>query len=139
MDLRESISSQTDVALSIAKHLFSKEANGNNLVFSPLSVHVVLSIVAAGSKGPTRNQLLSFLRSKSTDHLNSFASQLVAVVLSDGSPAGGPRLSFADGVWVDQSLSLKPSFKQLVNNDYKAALASVDFQTKVKSPSFSLQ
>ncbi|KAK7310876.1 hypothetical protein RJT34_08650 [Clitoria ternatea] len=130
MDLRESISNQTDVALTIAKHLFTKEASGNNLVFSPLSVHVVLSIIAAASKGPTRDQLLSFLRSKSTDHLNSFASQLVAVVLSDGAPAGGPRLSFADGVWVEQSLSLQSSFKQLVETNYKATLASVDFQTK---------
>ncbi|KAK7410012.1 hypothetical protein VNO78_00474 [Psophocarpus tetragonolobus] len=130
MDLLDSISNQTDVALSLTKHLLSKEAADKNLVFSPLSLHVVLSIIAAGSKGPTLDQLLSFLRSKSTDHLNSFASQLVAVVLSDAAPAGGPRLSFADGVWVDQSLSLLPSFTQLVNADYKATLASVDFQTR---------
>ncbi|TKY75106.1 Serpin-ZX protein [Spatholobus suberectus] len=130
MDLRESIRNQTDVALRITKLLLSKEARDKNLVFSPLSLHVVLSIIAAGSKGPTLDQLLSFLRSKSTDHLNSFASQLVSVVLSDGTPAGGPRLSFADGLWVEQSLCLLPSFKQLVNSDYKATLASVDFQTK---------
>lgn len=130
MDLRESISNLSDVALSITKHLFSKEPSDKNVVFSPLSLHVVLSIIAAGSKGPTRDELLTFLRSKSTDHLNSFASQLVAVVLSDGAPAGGPRVSFADGVWVEQSLSLLPSFKELVTTDYEATLASVDFQNK---------
>lgn len=130
MDLRESISNQTDVALSITKPLLSKEGREKNVVFSPLSLHVVLSIIAAGSKGHTLDQLLSFLRSKSNDHLNSFASQLVAVVLSDAAPAGGPRLSFANGVWVEQSLSPLPSFKQLVTTDYKATLASVDFQTK---------
>lgn len=130
MDLRESISNLSDVALSITKHLFSKEPSDKNVVFSPLSLHVVLSIIAAGSKGPTLDELLTFLRSKSTDHLNSFASQLVAVVLSDGAPAGGPRVSFADGVWVEQSLSLLPSFKELVTTDYEATLASVDFQNK---------
>ncbi|MED6192796.1 hypothetical protein PIB30_013427 [Stylosanthes scabra] len=130
MDVRQSIANQTEVAFTIANHLLSKHAAGNNLVFSPLSLHLVLSIVAAGSKSPTRDQLLSFLRSNSTDHLNSFASQLVSVVLSDAAPAGGPRLSFASGAWVDESLSLKPSFKQLVNNDYKAVLASVDLVTK---------
>jgi serpin B len=36
-------------------------------------------------------------------------------------------------VWVDQSLTLQPSFKQIVANDYKATLASVDFQNKVYS------
>jgi hypothetical protein len=34
-------------------------------------------------------------------------------------------------VWLDQSLTLQPSFKQIVANDYKATLASVDFQNKV--------
>ncbi|KAK7283321.1 hypothetical protein RIF29_12757 [Crotalaria pallida] len=129
MELRESISNQTDVALNIAKHLFSKETQ-DNLVFSPLSLHVVLSIIAAGSEGPTLDQLLSFLRSKSTGHLNSLASHLVAVILSDGSPTGGPRLRFANGVWVEQSLSLKPSFKHLLHTDYKSVMASLDFHTK---------
>ena len=131
MDLRESIRSQTDVGLTITKHLLSKEARDQNLVFSPLSVHLILSLIAAGSKGPTRDQVLSFLKSKSTDHLNSFASELVAVVFADGSLLGGPRLSFADGVWVDKSHPLKPSFKQVVETLYKAALAQVDFKTKV--------
>ncbi|XP_057427785.1 serpin-ZX-like [Lotus japonicus] len=130
MDLRESIETQTDVSLTIAKLLFSKHSKDKNAVFSPLSLHVVLSILAAGSEGPTLHQLLTFLRSNSTDHLNSFASQLVSVVLSDASSVGGPRLCFADGVWVEQSLTLNPSFKQLVTADYHAALASVDFQTK---------
>ncbi|KAJ1387930.1 Serpin, conserved site [Sesbania bispinosa] len=132
MELRKSVRNQTNVSLSIAKHLFSKESQdiNKNIVFSPLSLHLVLSIIAAGSEGPTLHQLLSFLRSKSTDHLNSFVSQLVSVVLSDAAPAGGPRISFADGVWVDQSLSLLPSFKQLLDTDYKATLASVDFRTK---------
>lgn len=133
MDLRESISNQTDVSLSFAKHLLLKGGENNNSVLSPLSIHVVLSLIAAGSKGSTRDQLLSFLKSNSTDHLNSLASQLVAVVFADGSLSGGPHLCFANGLWLDQSLSIKPSFKQIVNSDYKSALALVDFQTKVQS------
>jgi serpin B len=133
MDLRESISNQTDVALGIAKRLLLSEGKDSNLVFSPLSIQVVLSLVSAGAKGSTLDQLLSFLKSKSIDHLNSLASQLVAVVFSDGSPSGGPRLSFANGVWLDKSLSLKPSFKQVVDNYYKATLDQVDFQTKVRA------
>nr|AFK48421.1 unknown [Medicago truncatula] len=129
MDLRESIANQTNVSLSVAKHLFSKESD-NNIVFSPLSLQVVLSIIASGSEGPTQQQLFNFLQPKSTDHLNYFASQLVSVILSDASPAGGPLLSFVDGVWVDQTLSLQPSFQQIVSTHFKAALSSVDFQNK---------
>lgn len=39
-------------------------------------------------------------------------------------------MSFANGVWVDKSLSLKPSFKQVVDTLYKAASDHVDFQAK---------
>ncbi|KAK2391616.1 serpin-ZX [Trifolium repens] len=131
MDLRESITNQTNVSFSIANHLFSKQSHQHkNIVLSPLSLQVVLSIIAAGSEGPTQQQVLEFLQSKSTDHLNYFASQLVSVVLSDAGPAGGPLLSFADSVWVQQTLSLLPSFKEIVSNDYKANLSSVDFINK---------
>jgi serpin B len=130
MALRESITNQTNVSLCIAKHLFLKESD-KNIVFSPLSLQVVLSIIAAGSEGPAQQQLLDFLRSKSTDHLNCLASQLVSVVLSDAAPTGGPRLSFVNGVWVEQTLSLQPSFKEIVSSNYKATMAFVDFKTKV--------
>ncbi|KAK8585057.1 hypothetical protein V6N13_138996 [Hibiscus sabdariffa] len=130
MDLRQLIRSQTDDAFSLTKHVLQTEAKGSNLVFSPLSIHVVLSMIAAGSKGPTLDQILSFLKSNSSDQLNSFSSELVSVVSADGSPAGGPRLSFANGVWLDESLPLKPSFKQVVDNVYKAASSLADFQNK---------
>ncbi|GMP81098.1 hypothetical protein CsSME_00035923 [Camellia sinensis var. sinensis] len=138
MDLRQLINKQTDVSLAIAKQVVLSEAKDSNLVFSPLSIHVVLSLITAGSKPPTLDQLLSFLNSKSSDELNSLSSQLVSLVFADGGPTGGPRLSFANGVWVDQSLSLKPSFKHIVDTLYKAASNHVDFQTKVTSLSLSL-
>jgi len=138
MDLRELIANQTSVALSLSKQLLLTGAKDSNLVFSPLSVHVVLSLIAAGCTGPTQNQLLSFLKTKSTDHLNSFASQLITVVLADGSAAGGPKLSFVNGVWIDKSLPLRPSFKQVVDASYKAATNLADFKTKVSPCSFSL-
>lgn len=130
MDLRQSISNQTDVALGIAKHVLLNEGKGSNLVFSPLSIHVVLSLIAAGSQGRTLDQMLSFLKSKTNGELNAFCSELVAIVFADGSPTGGPRLSFSNGVWVDKSLSFKPSFKEIVDTVYKAASNQADFQTK---------
>ncbi|KAG8366108.1 hypothetical protein BUALT_Bualt17G0041600 [Buddleja alternifolia] len=128
MDFEESIANQTDVSLSLTKHVISfAKAKDRNFVFSPLSIHVVLSMIAAGSKGPTRDQLLGFLKFKSPEQLGS----LVTLLFADGAPLGGPRLSFANGVWVDQSLRFKPAFKEVMENAYKAASYDVDFQTKV--------
>ncbi|MED6194964.1 hypothetical protein PIB30_033577 [Stylosanthes scabra] len=118
---------------SIAKHLLlSKQTNGGykNVVFSPLCIKLLLSIVAAGSSGPVRDQLLSFLRSESIDDLNSVATRLFSSVLVDSSLSGGPCLSFANGVWIDKSLSLKPSFSQVLENVYKPAFVSLDFTNK---------
>nr|XP_016504427.1 PREDICTED: serpin-ZX-like [Nicotiana tabacum] len=131
MDMGESITTQTDVSFVLAKHVFSKEVKGDsNLMFSPLSIQIVLGLIAAGSKGPTKDQLLCFLKSKSIDELNYLYSHLVNIVLVDGSPNGGPRLSVANGVWIDQTLPFKPSYKKVVDKVYKAASSSVDFQYK---------
>jgi serpin B len=111
--------------MTMANHLFSKqEYQQNNMVFSPLSLYTVLSLVAAGSEGPTQQELLSFLLSKSIDQLKSLSSQLVSFVLAGANaPSGGPLLSFVNGIWIEKSLSIRPSFKKIVATDFKATLA----------------
>ncbi|PHT84683.1 Serpin-ZX [Capsicum annuum] len=131
MDLRESINNQTDVSFMFAKHVFSNAIQGDtNLVLSPLSIQIVLGLIAACSNGPTQDQLLRFLKSNSIDELNSLYSHIANVVFADGSPNGGPRLSVANGIWIEQTLPFKPSFKQVVDNVYKAESESVDFMNK---------
>ncbi|KAL8244292.1 hypothetical protein R6Q59_010550 [Mikania micrantha] len=130
MDLQQSIINQTLVSITLAAHLLSKESPNSNIVFSPLSINVILSLVAAGSKGQTLDQLLGFLETRTTDDLNALSSQLVSLIFADGSLSGGPRLSFANGVWVDKTLSVKPTFKQVLDTVYKASSNQVDFQNK---------
>jgi serpin B len=130
--LANSMTNLTKVSMNITKHLLSgKNFQDKNVVFSPLSLYTVLGMVTTGSEGATQHQLLSFLQSKSTNHLKSLSSHLVSEALSDGAPFGGPCLSFVNSMWVQQSLSLQPSFKQLVTSDFKATLASADFTNKV--------
>ncbi|KAL2459185.1 SERPIN domain-containing protein [Forsythia ovata] len=88
--------------------------------------------------GPTLDQMLNFLKVKVTEELNSLSSQLVTLVFADGGSLGEPRLSFANGVWVYQSLNFKPSFKETVDNAYKAAASHVDFQTKANDLTASI-
>ncbi|KAA0065279.1 serpin-ZX-like [Cucumis melo var. makuwa] len=132
-DMRQAIRNQGDVALAFTKRILlqeNEEADNSNVVVSPLSIHLVLSLVAAGSSGFFLDQLLSFLKFSSLHQLNQFAAQIASIVLADGSSSGGPRLAFPNGVWVEQSLPLKHSFEHLVHNVYKANLCPVDFRTK---------
>ncbi|MCI32589.1 serpin-ZX, partial [Trifolium medium] len=91
--LRKSVGNLTQNSMTITKHLLSKpEFQESNAVISPLSLQTVLSIIAAGSEGPTQHQLLSFLGSESITNLNNLSSQLVSSVLPDAAPLGGPHL-----------------------------------------------
>ncbi|XP_004295724.1 PREDICTED: serpin-ZX-like [Fragaria vesca subsp. vesca] len=147
MDTKDAITSQSNVALELTKQLFLTEFKGQNMVFSPLSLHFSLSLVASGTKGPCLDEFLSFLKSRSTHHLNSLAHDIVTFVLASGSPSRpeieerygpGPRLSFANGVWVDKSLPFKPYFKHVVDTAYMAALEEVDFKSNPKQVSIQV-
>ncbi|KAL6177751.1 hypothetical protein ACLB2K_049273 [Fragaria x ananassa] len=131
-DLIESFRNQSDVALRITKELLLTKGKDKNMVYSPLSIHVVLSLIAAGStKGhPLHDEMLKFLKSRSIEQLNELASNLVPLVFADGTPSGGPSLSFSNGVWVETSLPVKASFKEVLDNAYKAVLKQVDFRTR---------
>ncbi|XP_031484554.1 serpin-ZXA-like [Nymphaea colorata] len=130
MDVRDSIQSQTESSLLLASRIALSEAREVNLVFSPLTLHIALSMVAAGSKGRTGDQILSFLRARTNEELNSLSAQIVSLILADGSTLGGPTLSSANGVWVDESMPLKPAFAEIVKGVYGAEAKAVDFQTK---------
>ncbi|XP_021302406.1 serpin-ZXA isoform X2 [Sorghum bicolor] len=133
-----SIAQQTRFALCLAA-AFSSPAlpvsNNTNAVFSPLSLHVALSLLAAGSGGATRDQLLAALAAgahgpDAADSLHALADQVARNVMADGSEAGGPRIAFADAVLADASWKLNPAFQELAVGKYKAHTHSVDFQKK---------
>ncbi|CAA0827524.1 Serpin-ZX [Striga hermonthica] len=131
MDILYAVARQTDFSLKLAEQIMSTGDNKNrNFVFSPLLLHVGLSMVAFGSGGTTRTQLLGFLRSKSINELELLISHLFTPMLNDSGSLGGPRLSLANGVWVEQSLTLKPAFEDFVVGSCKATLKSVDFKSK---------
>ncbi|KAL8058867.1 hypothetical protein ABFX02_03G049300 [Erythranthe guttata] len=90
-------------------------------------------MIASGSNGPARDQVLGFLKSNSIQELNFLSSKLVThLFAADNKPLGGPRLSFANGVWIHQHLRFNPAFEQLIQNSYKAASHHVDFQTRAE-------
>uniref|UniRef100_A0A1J3H8L8 Serpin-ZX n=1 Tax=Noccaea caerulescens TaxID=107243 RepID=A0A1J3H8L8_NOCCA len=131
MDLRESIRDQNEIVLRLAKHVVATTAGKtSNLVFSPALINVILSFLAARSPGADRDQILSLLQASSSDELNAVSSKIVTTILADSTPSGGPTISAANGFWIDKSLPVEPSFKDLLETSYKAAFNQVDFRTK---------
>ncbi|XP_020101336.1 serpin-ZXA-like [Ananas comosus] len=132
MSLSEFVAHQTAFALRLAQRVAAAESKkGANFAFSPLSLHALLSLAAAGTRGPALDELLAVLCPGATaDDVATLAARVVGRVLADASAGGGPRVSFANGVWVDASLSLQAAFAEIAASAYKAEIQSVDFQTK---------
>jgi serpin B len=125
-DICVSIAHQTRFALHLASAICSpSNADGaaDNAVFSPLSLHAALSLLAAGAGGATCQQLVAALGAEwpgGVESLHVLAEGLVQFVVADASGEGGPCIVFADGVFVDRLLPLKTSFKKVAVAKYKA-------------------
>lgn len=114
----------------MAKELGLGPARHKNFVFSPGSIQLALSFAANGSTGSTLNEFLAFLEARDLDHLNSVATELIASLT--GTTEGGAKLSFAGGAWVDESMTLKPTFKDKAASIYQANAEVVDFAKNVR-------
>ncbi|CAN6223889.1 unnamed protein product [Urochloa humidicola] len=122
--------------LTTLSHRLAKQfsaANGEgNLVFSPLSIHSALSLVAAGAQGRTLSELLSFLGAGSREGLEADARAVVGRVFPEAPQEGGPRVSYACGVWHDATRALKPAYRDVTAASFRSAVRAVDFINKPK-------
>ena len=122
-----------DLSMKIFKKLLENEDDelDRNFMFSPVSINILLSIVASGLKpGPTLDRLLSLLGFESVADLNAMANSDVGL-LSDPEDSEKLVLSSVNSAWVDKMFKLNPNFKQLVKTVYHTNSKTVDFWNKV--------
>ncbi|CAH8297891.1 unnamed protein product [Eruca vesicaria subsp. sativa] len=133
INVEKAIKNQNDLALIVLKNLFSTKAKHSNTVFSPASINSSLTLAASGPNGSAvSDEILSFLRSSSTDEINAVFSKIVSVVFADHSADGGPKISSVNGVWIEKMLPIDPSFKDLFENVFKAVFDRVDFRSQAE-------
>ncbi|KAF6169583.1 hypothetical protein GIB67_043300 [Kingdonia uniflora] len=77
--------------------------------------------------------MLPFLNTGSLEDLNSIISRLIESFNTRSE--GDTSLSCVGGIWIDQSLTIKPSFKEVANTIYRAEAEVVYFQHKEKKSS----
>ncbi|XP_037488474.1 putative serpin-Z5 [Triticum dicoccoides] len=116
-------------ALGLNKRLADDAGRSGNLVFSPLSVYAALSLVAAGARDRTLDELLGVLGAPSQDFLAGHVRALAEQVLADWSRTGGPRVSFASGVWHDRTMPIRPAYRDAAES-FNAVAPAVNFRQK---------
>ncbi|RCV18168.1 LOW QUALITY PROTEIN: hypothetical protein SETIT_3G279000v2, partial [Setaria italica] len=98
-----------------------------NLAFSPVSIYDALSLVAAGARGTTLDELLALLGA-----LAEFARGVAERALADrfGSGSRAPLVAFACGLWHEKTVALKPAYRAVAVESYKAKTRAADFSKK---------
>ncbi|CAO2035904.1 unnamed protein product [Urochloa humidicola] len=99
-------------------------AKQSNFLFSPTSLRAALALLAAGTRGATLRQLLTFLGSGDMHHLDAASARLLSGLTT------WPQLTFAAGVFVDRTLSLAPAFASSAVTSHRAVTRSVDFRNQ---------
>uniref|UniRef100_M8CHX2 Serpin-Z1 n=1 Tax=Aegilops tauschii TaxID=37682 RepID=M8CHX2_AEGTA len=109
----------------------SGDGEKRNLAISPLSIHSVVVLLAAGATGDTLDQIVSFLGLSGGAAHAALASEVATLVF--GRDAGvEPHIRCAVGVWVESSLRLRPAYADKVASEFKAAVRAMPFRENVE-------
>jgi len=113
--------SVSKIAVDLLKNI-PADANGNRFM-SPLSIQTALSMVAEGATDTTLVEMEKLLGSNLASLRSSNKSLLAAL-----NGPKGYKLEVANSMWTRQDLTLKPSFKTILTQNYDASVQPVNFE-----------
>ncbi|XP_074287490.1 serpin-Z2B-like [Silene latifolia] len=119
----------SNFSIQVAEHVIQQHMSKNkSVVCSPVSIDAVLSILAMGAENSTLEQLLTLLGHDDVRELNTRARKLRAVLdNSHDNNEDAPKISFVNGLWLDQRFSLKAGFQKVLKDVHKTEARVVDF------------
>ncbi|CAL1676611.1 unnamed protein product [Lasius platythorax] len=110
-----------------------------NVIFSPLSVAVALSLVLLGSAGRTFDEVSRVLGletgidiSKHSEIVHQTFGQLLDIANYRIEGSNKPRVDSASGVFVQKGYPIRPEFRAISENVYKSEVINLDFERKGK-------
>ncbi len=120
------VAANLDFAFRLQNTLL-KNAGGQNLFFSPLSVATALAMVFNGAAGSTQKAMAATLAYKSLSQaqINTATFGLLTGLRQRDSAI---KLSIADSLWVRLGVSVAPAFTATLRNSYNASLQALDFK-----------
>lgn len=106
--------SKTGFALSFVKNVDAVSAEGDNLVVSPYSAGVALSMLAEGAEGETKAEL--------DNALNGCLFRGNELTQSDS-----VTVASSNSVWIDDDFSVRNHYVGLLEKDYDALATTLNF------------
>lgn len=119
------VNNSNSFAFDIFRNVVESEQAGKNIMISPLSISVALSMTANGAAGETRTAMLEGLRSGglTVDEINTAYKELVKALLSVDKRV---LISIANSVWTEKHFKAKQAFIDVLEDFYSAQAKPFD-------------
>nr|XP_027200928.1 uncharacterized protein LOC113794961 [Dermatophagoides pteronyssinus] len=121
----------------IVQHQSSSSSGSKNVLFSPYSVAVALSMVHQGSQGSTAEQFKRVLNYDQVSQLNNGEHQAVANSVKQLQEqiknSYNVKLEFGNMMVVDHKMSIKDEYRKTIEQYYESEVMSVDFSKESKN------
>ena len=113
-------------SLKFFKTLYQHQKEGSNMMMSPFSAEVALSMAVNGARGMTLDEMLTAMNLKGfgIDDVNQY-NQTIVKALTDLDNTS--FVSSANGIWVKKPLQLLESYISQMKNAFNANVGSTDF------------
>ncbi|NMC39339.1 MAG: serpin family protein [Bacteroidales bacterium] len=119
------IDSENSFAFDIFNHVLNSSEETENILISPLSISIALSMTLNGAEGDTRNAIIEALRLQgiTPDEINTSYKSLAKDLLSVDKRV---LISIANSVWTEDEFPVRQEFIDILKNYYDAESRSFD-------------
>ena len=119
------IESQNVFAFDIFKKVIENADESENIIISPLSISLALSMTLNGANGETRNAMLNALRSDgiAPENINISYKDLSDALLKIDKRV---LISIANSIWTENNFVVKKPFPDILTQYYNAEVESFD-------------
>lgn len=118
--------STTNFGLSLFK-AEARQNKGSNVLISPASVAVALSMTLNGARSTTLEAMKSTLGFGADETIETINASMEALLTALADPNSGVELTVANAIWAEQSMKFDPAFVERVVASYKARVTAADF------------
>jgi len=122
----EIVSNGNNFSLRVLKSVIEEDGTNRNIMISPYSLSVALSMTANGAAGATLDSMMTTLGfgERSLSELNSFYKKVTSAILSTDPST---TIAIANSIWFKNTLSVKNTFEQANSYWYDATVKGLDF------------
>ncbi len=119
------IESENSFAFDIFTQVLNSSEESENILISPLSISIALSMTLNGADGDTRDAIIEALRLQgiTPDEVNNSYKSLAKELLSVDKRV---LISIANSVWTEEEFPVRQAFIDILNNYYDAESRSFD-------------